>query len=729
MRGGITLFIMVEILSPAGNLNNLIASVESGANAVYLGLQDFSARKNSKNFTLDELKYGVSYAHLFGVKTYLTVNTLYTDGELESVLKAIIDAKNVGVDAFILQDLFLGAKIKNAIPSLELHLSTQAGVCNKYGAIQAKANGFSRVILARETALEDIKEISKIIETEVFVQGALCTSLSGHCYMSSFIGGNSGNRGYCKQPCRKQYSYEDGSGNVIKSGYPLSLADLCLKDRVNELIEAGVKSFKIEGRMRSEEYVRASVMLFKSVIEGSDRVDLFKSLKKAYNRGDYTEGLAFLQNKNFISSNIQGHKGLSVAVVDKVFKDTFLTKTFVKLSDGDAFKILRRNYEVGNGFCKVENGKQTLYYKGKIYSGDEVSVTKDTLLNDKLKQPLYCNITVNVNAKLGECLTLSCGELKVCSENVIEQSKTQSTTQEEVILNLNKTDVYPFKIDVNFINFDNNLFIPKGVLNRLRASLYEQLFYKKIDKINDDIANYKDLFTFKKCDLTSNIKAIITKELTNLDQYNNVIYAPDNYNDVDLKAVKNIANNGKEIYLYLPPFLTGKDIKIIDKLAPNFSGVYINAYWQLEYAKNLNLNVFAGVGVNVFNSVDVEHLYNAGVTKICASKELSLSQINAINKNLVLLNGFVEVMDLIYCPFDKGCANCMYKSGIFLKDTENRRFALERYVISECRFRLYNCHNVALKDGSKYSTISDYKIDLKYASNITTNGNFLKGVL
>ena len=436
-----------------------------------------------------------------------------------------------------------------------------------------------------------------------------------------------------------------------------------------------------------------------------------------------------MQNKNFISSNIQGHKGLSVATVDKVLKDTFLTKTYVKFNNGDAFKILRRGYEVGNGFCKVENGKQTLYYKGKIYSGDEVSITKDVLLNDKLKQDLKREIEVKVNAKLGEFLTLSCGDLKVSTDIVLEQSKTQITTLDDVILNLNKTDVYPFKVNVSFENFDKNLFIPKGVLNRLRASLYEQLFYKKVDKISEDIANYKDLYTSKKCNLIANINAIITKDLRSLEGYNNVIYAPTNYNEVDVTKVKNIINKGTLVYLYLPPFLTGKDIKIIDKIALNFSGIYINAYWQLEYAKINNLSVFAGVGVNVFNSVDVEYLYDAGVRKICASKELSLSQINSINKNLVVLNGFVEIMDLIYCPFDKDCLNCKYKSGIYLKDTENRRFLLERYTISECRFRLYNCHNVNLKESSKYSTINDYKANLKYASKITTNGNFLKGVL
>ena len=719
---------MVEILSPAGNLNNLIASVESGANAVYLGLQDFSARKNSKNFTLEELKYGVSYAHTFGVKTYLTVNTLYTDSELESVLKAIIDAKNLGVDAFILQDLFLGAKIKQILPEVELHLSTQAGVCNEIGAIQAKNNGFSRVILARETPLCDIKAIAKIIDTEVFVQGALCTSLSGHCYMSSFIGGNSGNRGYCKQPCRMQYTYEYSDGTPIKNGYPLSLADLCLKDRVNELIEAGVKSFKIEGRMRSEEYVRASVMLYKSVIEGANRVDLFRSLKKAYNRGDYTEGLAFNQNESFISANIQGHKGLTVAIVDKVLKDTFLTKTFVKFNNGDAFKILRRGYEVGNGFCKVENGKQTLYYKGKIYCGDEVSVTKDTLLNDKLKQNLKRDITVEVSAKLGEFLTLTALGVTVTSQNLLEQSKTQSTTKQEVILNLNKTDIYPFNILVNFKNFDNNLFIPKGVLNRLRASLYEQIFYKKIDKINDNIAKYSDLLNTKKCDLAKNINAIIVSDLQNLFSYNTVVYAPTNYNSIDTLSVENLIKNGIEVYLYLPPFLTGSDLKIIDKIVSAFSGLYINAYSQLEYAKRHNASVFAGVGVNVFNSVDIEYLYNAGVTKICASKELSLAQIKALNKDLVVLNGLVEVMDLIYCPFSKDCKNCKYKDGIYLKDTQNRRFLLERYTVSDCRFRLYNCHNVSLKE-SGYSTITDSKVDKKYAPTMLTNGNLLKGVL
>ena len=192
---------MVEILAPVGNLNNLISAINAGADAVYLGLKDFSARKSADNFDFEELKYAVAYAKTFNVKVYLTVNTLVKESELNDFLSAINTAYSCGVDAFILQDIFLGKFIKDIMPNAVLHLSTQAGVCNVFGAKLAKRYGFSRVILARETKLNDIEEICKIIETEVFIQGALCTSLSGHCYFSSFIGGNSGNRGYCKQPC------------------------------------------------------------------------------------------------------------------------------------------------------------------------------------------------------------------------------------------------------------------------------------------------------------------------------------------------------------------------------------------------------------------------------------------------------------------------------------------------------------------------------------------------
>ena len=291
---------MVELLAPAGNKENLITAIKHGANAVYLGLKDFSARKPCENFDFDELKWSVAYAKTFNVKVYLTVNTIIKDNELVDFINSIIKAYNLGVDAFILQDMFLGKVIKHYLKNAELHLSTQAGVCNVYGAKLAKKYGFSRVILARETKLEDIKEICKIIDTEVFIQGALCSSFSGHCYFSSIVGGNSGNRGNCKQPCRKKYSIS--GNNLTKTGYSISLSDLCLSKRVEFLQSIGVKSFKIEGRLRSREYVAFATGYYRSVLDKKERLDYLKGLITTFNRGDYTEGLAFLQKGDYLIS-------------------------------------------------------------------------------------------------------------------------------------------------------------------------------------------------------------------------------------------------------------------------------------------------------------------------------------------------------------------------------------------------------------------------------------------
>ena len=199
---------MSEILAPAGSKNSALAAINAGADAIYLGLDKFSARSAAENFDEKNLSDTVKYAHAFGVKVYVALNTVVKDDEVNAFLSSAVRAWNFGADALILQDIFLGKFLKEKRSEIKLHLSTQAGVCNVYGARLAKECGFDRVILARETKLSDIAEICKIIETEVFVQGALCTCFSGQCYMSSFAGGNSGNRGKCKQPCRKLYSVD-----------------------------------------------------------------------------------------------------------------------------------------------------------------------------------------------------------------------------------------------------------------------------------------------------------------------------------------------------------------------------------------------------------------------------------------------------------------------------------------------------------------------------------------
>ena len=244
---------MQEILAPAGDADAFYAALDSGADALYIGLKNFSARRSAANFPLEKLQEYTARAHVVGAKVYVALNTLVKDSEIDDFFACALAAWNAGADALIIQDMFLGKLLKRTYPEMVLHLSTQAGVCNLYGARLAKRFGFSRVILARETPLEDIAKISSEIETEVFVQGALCTCFSGQCYLSSFAGGNSGNRGLCKQPCRKKYSV-DRKG-FEQYSYALSLSDLSVGEKIFDLIKAGVSSFKIEGRMRSAAYV------------------------------------------------------------------------------------------------------------------------------------------------------------------------------------------------------------------------------------------------------------------------------------------------------------------------------------------------------------------------------------------------------------------------------------------------------------------------------------------
>jgi len=272
---------MTEILAPAGSPESLKAAINAGADAVYLGLQSFSARANAKNFTEQELSEAANLCRLSNVKLYLTLNTLIFDDEVPKIRKTVQIAKTAGVDAVIVQDLAVLEEVKEA--GLTAHASTQMSIMSLSGAKAAKKLGFSRVVLAREMTLAEIAEITQSadIETEVFIHGALCVSVSGQCLMSAFLGGRSANRGQCAQPCRLNFT-------AGKSGYALSLKDLSIIEHIKKLQEIGVTSVKIEGRMKSPEYVTAAVSACASARAGKP-YDV-KELEAIFSRGGFTDG-------------------------------------------------------------------------------------------------------------------------------------------------------------------------------------------------------------------------------------------------------------------------------------------------------------------------------------------------------------------------------------------------------------------------------------------------------
>lgn len=719
---------MIELLAPAGDKICFLSAINSGADAIYIGMSDFSARKNAENFNSDNISYYVSYAHSLGVKVYVAINTLVKDDELSLLLKTVLAAYSANVDAFILQDIFLANLLKKSFPNIVLHLSTQAGVNEVGGALLAKQMGFSRVILARETPIEEIEKITKVIETEVFVHGALCTCFSGHCYMSAYVGGNSGNRGLCKQPCRKEYELQSSN---LKGDYAISLSDLCLADEIKLLIEAGVSSFKIEGRMRSPEYVKEAVKLYRNAIDGKPYS--LSGIKRTFNRGDYTKGYIKGVDLGIISNKIQNHSGEKVAKIERIVGDKiFVNRYCLK---GDAFKIIANGFEVGNAICNVDG--KALLYKGNAKVGYDLHLTKDSSLINLAEEKKLKRLLVKANVVEGDYLTLEAEGVSVQSTDKIDRALSSPLTKEEVINNLNKTDVYPFAIEAD-VNIKGSPFVAKSVLNKLRASLYEKVFFKDVkalkipEYIDEIITNYSSSY--------KNI--VLTDDYVEINENDAFVLHPNNYKDVSyiqeiLKGVKS------DKYLFVPSFLPQNDKDTVYELLQQFDGVYADGLSGIAIAKELNKKLIVGLGLNAFNKIDLDCLSKQS-DAVVLSQELGQFEIDGNLNGLghCFRFGSIRLMELIYCPFGKNCASCKRGYGLYtLTDKMGHRFKVRKYKISSsCRFEVYNEQALYADKrensfinliGIEKSTYKDYLQgnvkDIKSKLSLT-NGNLKRGV-
>ena len=347
----------VEILAPAGSMESLIAAMNKGADAIYLGGNKFSARAYASNFDNDNMIKAVDYAHSYGAKVYVTLNTILKENEIEEAVRYVGFLYEIGVDAIIIQDLGLFKRVKEDYPDFEIHASTQMTIHNGEGALFFKEKGFHRIVLSRELSLDEIKYISKDlgIETEIFVHGALCVSYSGQCLMSSMIGGRSGNRGRCAQPCRMEYTLK-GENSGEKKAYLLSPKDTCTLDSIGDIIDSGAYSLKIEGRMKRPEYVAGVVDNYKKAVEK----ELYKTeynvskgkreLLQLFNRGGFST--AYLHKnlgKDMMSFNNPRNTGLPLGRIEK--NGEILLKENISIGDGFRFR------ETGYNINKIIKNK------------------------------------------------------------------------------------------------------------------------------------------------------------------------------------------------------------------------------------------------------------------------------------------------------------------------------------------------------------------------------------
>lgn len=333
--------LLPELLCPAGDEAALRAAVDSGANAVYLGYRAFGARASATNFDAEALEAAVRYAHLYHVRVYVTVNTLVKPDEMQDLRAALGEIAATGADAAIVQDLGVAALVRREFPALALHASTQMAICNADGARLARSLGFSRVVLARECALKDVRAVAETgIETEVFVHGALCTAVSGRCLMSSMSGGRSGNRGRCAQPCRQGFRLDGMRGPL------LSLRDLCLLDDLPVLCASGAHSLKVEGRLKSPEYVAVVTSVYRRALDAVARGDFRpdpaqrEQLLQIFNRGGFTRGhILGAEDADLVTPDRVSHEGLPLGKVQAVRGHLAALHVNRALHDGDSLQL------------------------------------------------------------------------------------------------------------------------------------------------------------------------------------------------------------------------------------------------------------------------------------------------------------------------------------------------------------------------------------------------------
>ena len=490
----------VELLAPAGDMEVLKAAIEAGCDAVYLAGKMYGARAFAGNFSNDELINAINYAHLYGVKVYVTVNTIVYEDEVDNFINYIKFIHKNNVDAILIQDLGMFDLIRKKFPNLEIHASTQMHIHNKEGALLAKKLGIKRIVIARETPIDVIKKIKEEVDIEIecFIHGALCVSYSGQCYMSALIGNRSANRGTCAQCCRRKYDlYDENNNKLNHDKYLLSTKDLLTLDNIDKIILSGVDSLKIEGRLKSKEYVYEVVSIYRKVIDNyylkNKTLQLKENiitLKKLFNRS-FTKGFILNENNNnFTYEKRPNHQGVVIGKVISKIKNILKIKLDSDVHINDGLRILDDKEDKGliiqsmyiNNKKVLEAKKNDvieLKYNDYVKVGATVLKTTDNLLevriNDEINKKsrkVLINVYVEAyeNKKFLLKITDGINEVSSTSSNCLSKAITSPTSKDIIIRQISKIKDTVYKINNIVINMNNSVFIDLKCINEVRRN-------------------------------------------------------------------------------------------------------------------------------------------------------------------------------------------------------------------------------------------------------------------
>lgn len=629
----------VELLAPAGDFSCLKAAIEAGCDAVYIGGKLFGARAFSSNFTDDEIIKAINYAHLFGVKVYVTTNTLIYDKEVERFLEYILFLHKNNVDAVIIQDLGMLDLVRQTFPNLEVHASTQMHIHNLDGASFMEKLGVKRVVLARETSISKIKEIKEKtnIDIEIFIHGALCVSYSGQCLMSSLIGNRSGNRGTCAGSCRQSYSIVDENNNIILNNkYPLSMKDLCSLENLKTLLDIGVTSLKIEGRMKSSSYVYTVVKLYRLAIDSYyknnniyiDEKELY-NLNKIFNR-EFTKGFLFdEENNKVINMKRPNHQGVEIGKVINYKNNVATIKLNDEININDGLRIVGKkdigvnvnNFYINSKLVKTAKKGDiiTIKVNDKVEKDDKVLLTLDSKLNEEINNIISSNqrkvlVKAKFIAKEDKQITFELtdfiNKVVVISENKVTKALNKPITKEEIKEKLNKIKDTVYKYENLDIEIDDNIFIPLNIINDLKRKAFEELNNKRLYKI-----------PYKRCEYKRNVKSYPKEKLLNI-----LILKDEDIDSLKKKYDYIYSSNNIDNTILLLP-------RVIDKYKENYNKDVLVG--DIGYF-NKHKVCITDTSFNVVNSYTVAFLHSLGAKRVTLSYELTKKQIE------ILINAYEE---------------------------------------------------------------------------------------
>ena len=760
---------MVELLSPVGDFDCLKAAVQNGANAVYFGGQLFNARYSAKNFDKDGIREAVNYAKSRNVKINFTLNILLKNNEFDDAIDVVKYIYELGVDAVIVDDLGFAKYIIDNFPGMEVHGSTQMTIHNLDGAIALKNLGYSRVVLARESTLSDIDYICRNanIDIEAFIHGALCISYSGQCLFSSAIGGRSGNRGRCAQPCRMYYNMLETSDNVsyknIGKGFLISPRDLCGLNFIPDLIKAGVKSFKLEGRMKTPEYVATVTRIYRKYIDLAlsdndyvvDKNDLH-DLMLAFNRGGFSKGcLGGDDNHDYVFEEKPSNQGLYIGNISKIDKKNGLIslKTNEPLDIGDTFLVQQEDHKYTISEI-LKNGSHVKSaaigdlvtigrVKGKLELGDKVFKINSSIISKEIKEfnsheHVKIPLVANFKALIGKPIELEVASLDEPGNTYFGLSASASSeiqpieaisnpiSKERLIEQLNKTTDTNFEFKQINIEMDDNIYIPKiSSINALRRDALNALYQKGINNFTRVLPSklpstelvhqhvFPSIRTYSVL-LNSIDTSMDYSSLKNVDR----VYIPLKFfikKEFESKLLE--ISQFTDCYIDIPTivrdnfrnvFYNNFDEKV-NKF--NIKGLVISNLSGIEFMMKYvgKLDIVSKYTLNIYNNHTIDELKKVRVNRVTISPELDTDTLIDLCNNSslpteFLVYGKLPVMYIQYCPLGK--SNKCYPTCSMKCKTSNR-FYLEDRLGYKFEFVPDNMQTITKIYNSKINSI-DY---------------------